>query len=144
MQAIGKTAIALAMTTGEENQMLVKEAQKHGYQVALGRVGSMESGKVISAIETAVKREGLIGSNYRGEHALYHAALEAFHGVCRGQLELGNILRTVGLNFAVVRGPRTEESKNDGEWIAVALYGTIGAPIKGWEHETIGLGINHL
>ncbi|MCJ7806800.1 MAG: transcriptional regulator, partial [Clostridia bacterium] len=29
-------------------------------------------------------------------------------------------------------------------WLAVVLYGTIGAPIKGYEHETIGLGLNHL
>ena len=28
-----------------------------------------------------------------------------------------------------------------GEWISVGIYGTIGAPIKGFEHEAIGLGI---
>lgn len=51
--------------------------------------------------------------------------------------------RTVGLRFAVVRGQPYKE-KMEGEWLAVAFYGTIGAPIKGLEHETMGLGINHI
>ncbi|OON42936.1 anti-terminator HutP, partial [Bacillus anthracis] len=36
------------------------------------------------------------------------------------------------------------DGKKEGEWVAVALYGTIGAPVKGSEHEAIGLGINHI
>lgn len=143
MQTIGKTAISLVISDGEGQIGIIQDVSKKGYKVAVGRVGSMESGKVIAAIETAAKKEGLIGSSYRDEHALYHAALEAFYGVGRGELQLGNILRTVGLNFAVVIGPRSESSREDGNWVAVALYGTIGAPVKGWEHETIGLGINH-
>ncbi len=31
-----------------------------------------------------------------------------------------------------------------GEWIAVTLYGTIKDPVKGYEHKTIGLSLNHL
>jgi len=56
---------------------------------------------------------------------------------------LGAVLRTVGLRFSVIRG-NTYESSEEGEWIAVALYGTIGAPVKGLEHEAVGLGINHI
>ncbi|MGE5653083.1 MAG: HutP family protein, partial [Bacillota bacterium] len=69
--------------------------------------------------------------------------IDALQGLTRGPVELGNMLRTVGLRYAVVIGPRIA---NDGEgpWIAVAMYGTIGAPIKGHEHEACGLGINHL
>lgn len=52
-------------------------------------------------------------------------------------------MRTVGLRFAVVRG-KPYSNQAEGEWIAVALYGTIGAPIKGLEHEAVGLGINHI
>lgn len=143
MTTIGQTAIKLVLLSGQQEDAPFREALRQGYKVAIGRVGTMELEKIVAAIETAAKRENIIEKNYRHEHALYHAAVEALHGVCRGQLNLGNILRTVGLNFAVVRGLRNENC-DDGEWIAVALYGTIGAPVKGWEHETIGLGINHL
>ncbi|PNB66901.1 transcriptional regulator, partial [Pseudomonas sp. FW305-BF6] len=78
---------------------------------------------------------------YREVHSLYHAILEAIQGVTRGHLQLGGVLRTVGLRFAVVRG-KPYKNANEGDWIAVALYGTIGAPIKGSEHESAGLGIN--
>ncbi|TLS38324.1 hut operon transcriptional regulator HutP [Pseudalkalibacillus caeni] len=109
-----------------------------------GKVGSMDSQKVVAAIETAAKQTGVIQSGvYRETHALYHATMEALHGVTRGQVQLGSVLRTVGLRFAVVRG-NPYESEQEGEWLAVALYGTIGAPVKGLEHETIGLGINHI
>jgi hut operon positive regulator len=69
--------------------------------------------------------------------------MEALHGVTRGQVQLGSVLRTVGLRFAVVRG-KPYEAETEGEWIAIALYGTIGAPVKGSEHEAMGLGINHI
>jgi len=29
-----------------------------------------------------------------------------------------------------------------GEWISVCIHGMVGAPIKGFEHEAIGLDIN--
>jgi hut operon positive regulator len=69
--------------------------------------------------------------------------MEALHGVTRGEMLLGSLLRTVGLRFAVLRG-NPYESEAEGDWIAVSLYGTIGAPIKGLEHETFGVGINHI
>ncbi|GAI18393.1 unnamed protein product, partial [marine sediment metagenome] len=28
------------------------------------------------------------------------------------------------------------------EWVSVGIYGMVGAPIKGFEHEAIGLDIN--
>ncbi|GAA3323928.1 hypothetical protein GCM10020331_049760 [Ectobacillus funiculus] len=80
---------------------------------------------------------------YRETHALYHAIMEALYGVTRGQVQLGDVLRTVGLRFAIVRG-NPYDRKQEGDWLAVALYGTIGAPVRGSEHEAIGLGINHI
>ncbi|QWC25070.1 hut operon transcriptional regulator HutP [Bacillus haikouensis] len=109
-----------------------------------GKIGSMDSQKIVAAIETAAKRSDLVREDlYREMHALYHATMEALTGVTRGHTQIGEVLRTVGLRFSIVRGT-PYESEEEGEWIAVALYGTIGAPIKGLEHETIGLGINHI
>jgi hut operon positive regulatory protein len=145
MEYIGKTTIMYSLAGGELEQQLQKEAAKKGYALIKGRVGSMSTEKIFAAVETAALRENLIRKeHYRETHALYHATLDAFVGICRGQLGLGNMLRTVGLIFAVARGPRSTDQREDGDWLAVVLYGTIGAPIKGYEHETIGLGINHL
>jgi hut operon positive regulatory protein len=140
--AIGKTAILLASFTEEE--MAFFQDTLKGVSYCLGKVGSMNMQKVISAVETAAKRHGLIHPNlYRETHALYHAIMEGMEGVTRGHLSIGEMSRTVGLRFAVVRGtPFSDEE--EGEWIAVAFYGTIGAPVKGSEHETVGLGINHI
>lgn len=145
MEYLGKTAIMFALAEGEQEDVIRRNANNSGYILLKGRVGSMNTEKIFAAVETAALREGIIRSDcYRNTHALYHATMDAFVGICRGQLGLGNMLRTVGLIFTVVRGPRTTEQRDDGDWLAVALYGTIGAPIKGYEHETIGLGINHL
>ena len=47
-----------------------------------GKVGSMELQKIAAAIETSAKRQGLINPDiYREMHALYHAIIEALHGV---------------------------------------------------------------
>ncbi len=145
MEAIGKTAILYALADPGSEEEIRTKAQQKGYTLIKGKVGSMNTEKIFAAVETAAQREGLIRKDYyRDTHALYHATLDAFVGICRGQLGLGNMLRTVGLIFTVVRGPRTTEQVEDGEWLAVVLYGMIGAPIKGYEHETIGLGLNHL
>lgn len=141
---IGKIAILLALQGQDEDPMLADTVTKSGFTYCLGKSGAMETHKVVAAIETAAKRNGLIRKEgYRETHALYHAIMEALHGVTRGQVQLGSVLRTVGLSFAVVRG-KPYIHPEDGEWIAVSLYGTIGAPVKGFEHEAIGLGINHL
>ncbi|MDN4075663.1 MULTISPECIES: hut operon transcriptional regulator HutP [Fictibacillus] len=136
---IGK--LAMLYVLDESHQPKVEEL---GWFHCTGKVGSMESNKVVAAIETAAKKNQVInGGVYRETHALYHAIMEALHGVTRGQVQLGTVLRTVGLRFAIVRGTPYEQPE-EGEWIAVALYGTIGAPVKGLEHEAIGLGINHI
>ncbi|MGC4377501.1 hut operon transcriptional regulator HutP [Fictibacillus sp. Mic-4] len=141
---IGRNAMLLALSNEEDEAGLANQLLEKGSSYCKGKVGSMEMQKVVAAIETAAKRSELINANlYREMHALYHAIMEALQGVTRGQAELGDVLRTVGLRFAVVRG-RPYENHEEGEWIAVALYGTIGAPIRGLEHETIGLGINHI
>ncbi len=145
MEQIGKTAIMYALADGELEKQVKTSAEANGFKLIKGRVGSMSTDKIFAAVETAAQREGLISKDYyRDTHALYHTILEAFTGICRGQLGLGDIMRTVGLVFTVVRGPRTIHDSQDGEWLAVVLYGTIGAPVKGYEHETIGLGMNHL
>ncbi|NBJ69880.1 MULTISPECIES: hut operon transcriptional regulator HutP [Clostridia] len=139
---IGKLATLLVMLEEEERSFFAPTFE--AVQICEGKVGSMDLQKVISAVETAVKRSGLIEEKvYRETHALYHAILEALEGVTRGQWALGEMMRTVGLRFAVVRG-EPYLHKREGEWLAVAFYGTIGAPIKGLEHEAIGLGINHI
>lgn len=142
---LGKTAVIAAFLEGEAASWVMEEARTRGYRMVRGAVGSMQGEKVIAAIETAARREGLVDpSSYREEHALYHAVVEALHGIGRGQLLFGGMLRTVGLTFVVARGPRVASARGDGEWLAVVLYGTIGAPMKGFEHEALGLGVNHI
>ncbi|MDQ0352566.1 hut operon positive regulator [Alkalibacillus filiformis] len=141
---IGKCALQLVLASSDEIEGLKSEINETTFQYCLGKTGSMDLQKVVSAIETAAKRNHIIEEGlYREMHALYHAILEAVQGVTRGQVQLGDVMRTVGLRFAVVRG-KPYENEQEGEWIAVALYGTIGAPIRGLEHETAGLGINHI
>lgn len=144
LDTIGRVALVTALAEEEERKSLALKARTNGYTVCLGRVGSMDSEKVVAAIETAAVREGLTRPEYPEEHALYHAIIEALHGVTRGQMVLSGIHRTVGLRFSVVRGPRSVSVPSHGEWVAVGLYGTIGAPLKGNEHEVVGLGMSHL
>ncbi len=139
---IGRKAILLLLAEDSDEQL--KQLVNNHWRGCTGRVGSMEAHKVVAAIETAAKKNGIIESDiYRESHALYHAIMEALHGVTRGQVQLGSVLRTVGLSFAILRG-NPYDHVQEGDWIAVSLYGTIGAPVKGSEHETIGLGINHI
>ncbi|WP_214481303.1 hut operon transcriptional regulator HutP [Bacillus sp. SM2101] len=139
---IGKIAIQLVLSVDESD--VSQQQYPSTWSTCVGKVGSMESNKVVAAIETAARKNGMIdGGLYRESHALYHAIIEALHGVTRGQVQLGSVLRTVGLRFSIVRG-KPYQNDAEGEWLAVALYGTIGAPVKGNEHEAIGLGINHI
>lgn len=139
---LGKLALLLVLGSEEEKNKLVKIGTELGYQLYKGKVGSMDSTKIFAAVETAAKKEGLVRDTYREEHAIYHSVLEAYNAICRGQPGLGNVLRSAGLVFSIVRGPRIPGDHGDGDWLAVALYGNMGAPIKGFEHEVIGLGIN--
>ncbi|MBW6463821.1 MAG: HutP family protein [Bacillota bacterium] len=145
MSTLGSIAIGIAIAeAGEAAEKLINEARELGYRAIRSQVGSMSMDKVIAAIETASRREGIISDTYHQEHALYHAIIDALLGVCRGQLELGNIVRTVGLSYSVVCGPIKCDCNREENWIMVVLYGTIGAPIKGFEHEAIGLGTYHI
>ncbi|WP_153730827.1 hut operon transcriptional regulator HutP [Sporosarcina obsidiansis] len=142
---IGRQAVMYSFSECEaEDQKIENDLQQLGWRFGKGKVGSMEFQKIVAAIETLAKRQGIVDQDvYREMHALYHAIIEAMHGVTRGQVELGGMLRTAGLRFAIVRGTPFEKDA-EGEWIAVAVYGTIGAPVRGFEHEAIGLGINHI
>jgi hut operon positive regulatory protein len=141
---IGKNALLLVLSENETDTTGIPPFDGLEWKYCVGKVGAMDSQKVIAAVETTAKRNGLIKLDvYRESHALYHAIIEAMEGVTRGQVQLGAVLRTVGLRFSIIRG-NPYDSSDEGEWIAVAFYGTIGAPIKGLEHEAVGLGINHI
>lgn len=134
----------MLLATLSEEELAMFSGGFENIEFCQGKAGSMEVQKVIAAVETAAKRNGIISEDvYRETHALYHAILESLQGVTRGQIGVGNMMRTVGLRFAVVRG-KPYSRPEEGEWLAVAFYGTIGAPVKGLEHETFGLGINHI
>ncbi len=140
--SIGKIATLMALGSESDIRNIRKKAENGGYKVYKGCVGSMDSAKIFAAIETAAKKEELIKPLYREEHSIYHSILDAYSAICRGQEGLGAVLRTAGLVYSIVRGPRIPEEINDGEWVAVVLYGNMGAPTKGYEHEVIGLGVN--
>src|SRR5699024_12628592 len=96
----------------DEQEVMPIHLDPKEVRICEGKVGSMNMQKVISSVETAVKRNGLIEENiYRETHALYHAILEALEGVARGQLAIGEMMRTVGLRFEVVRGNPSEAKK---------------------------------
>ncbi|MDD4895850.1 MAG: HutP family protein, partial [Atribacterota bacterium] len=106
MAKIGKLTILLLVSSEEEEKELLKKITQVGYNYCLGKAGTMDSNAVIGAIETAAKRAKIILKNsYREEHALYHTALNALRGFCRGEIGIGNLLRTVGVKFVVLRGP---------------------------------------
>ncbi|MFO7611707.1 MAG: HutP family protein [Clostridia bacterium] len=140
---IGKLAISLAVSDNNEEK-IVSFYEKKGYRFLKGRVGAMEAGKIFAAVETAVIREKLIEENYHEEHVLYHAISEAFSGYCRGPVALESVLRTTGLVFSVARGPLAVGDDKNGEWLAVVLYGHIGSPRRGFEHEAIGMGVQSI
>lgn len=138
-RGIGK--IALLMALSEDIVNLRKHYENKGYVIYQGQAGSMDAKRIVAAIETAASREDIIRENYHEEHALYHAIIEALSGYCRGQVMLGEVLRSAGLTFTIVRGILVEDEPSSGNWIAVVLYGQIGSPRKGFEHEAIGMGI---
>lgn len=138
---IGKVALRILL---DGDSWQPSQACRRNFRFISGQAGSMSVEKIIAAIETAARRERIVTKEYPEDHALWHAIFEALHGVGRGQVALGTILRTAGLRFSVVRGPRYVDDPIEGEWLAVGLYGQIGGPIRGNEHECVGLGISHL
>ncbi|HWO97174.1 MAG TPA: hut operon transcriptional regulator HutP [Bacillus sp. (in: firmicutes)] len=143
--SMGKlTSLLVLLHNSELGKEIEQEIISRGYQYTVGKVGAMDLSKIVSAIETSAKSNGIINANsYREIHALYHAILEAIQGISRGTVEFGDILRTVGLTFSIVRG-NIDFSGYGGEWISVCVYGTIGAPKKGFEHDALGFGFNHI
>jgi len=96
LDKIGKLTILLLMSSRldeEKNLIMIK---KLGYKICIGKAGSMKINTIIAAIETAARREGIYhkGICYRGEHALYHAIVEALKGLCRGEVG-GDLLRSI-------------------------------------------------
>ncbi len=138
-RGIGKIALLLALS--DDMKELQKYYEDKNYVIYRGQAGSMDAKKIVAAIETAASREDIIRENYHEEHALYHAIIEALSGYCRGQVMLGEVLRSAGLSFTIVRGMLVEDDTSSGNWIAVVLYGQIGSPRRGFEHEAIGMGI---
>jgi len=141
---IGKIAIQIALSDQETGQKIIDKYEDKGYMSIRGQVGTMDVKKIYAAVETAVYRNDMIRENYHEEHALYHAISEALTGYCRGSVALDSVLRTTGLEFAVVRGELVVGEVSGGDWIAVVLYGFIGSPRRGFEHEAIGLGIQSI
>ena len=145
MAKIGKLTILLLISSEEEEKELLKKISSLGYKVCQGKAGTMDSKELIAAIETTAKREGIFKAGcYREEHALYHTVLNALKGLCRGEIGIGNFLRTIGVKFAILRGPLDTTRSDLGDWVSVGIYGLIGDPIKGFEHEAIGLEINNI
>ena len=142
IKGIGK--IALLLTLSDDYDSMKEYYESKGYTIYRGTAGSMDPQKIIASIETAALREDIIRENYHDEHSLYHAIIEALSGYCRGPVVLGEVLRSVGLTYSVVRGNLIEGDKSNGDWIAVVLYGQIGSPRKGFEHEAIGMGIQSI
>jgi len=132
--------LLLALSEGNMEKLQEYYENKE-YLIYKGQAGSMDAKKIVAAIETAASREDIIKENYHEEHALYHAIIEALSGFCRGQVMLGEVLRSAGLTFTIVRGKLIEDDPSTGNWIAVVLYGQIGSPRRGFEHEAIGMGI---
>ena len=131
---IGKLAILLTLLQNHDWRTEVeKQLTEQGYVYTVGRVGAMDLSKVIVAIETAAKNNRIIDStSYREVHAIYHAIIEAIQSLGRGVTQFGDIVRTVGLTFTIVRGKLEGTVVHEGEWIAVCVYGTVGAPKKGF------------
>ena len=147
MAKIGRLTILLLVSSKENEKILLKKINTLGYKTCIGKAGTMDSKTLLAAIETTAKREGIfLSGNFRDEHVLYHTSLNALKGLCRGEIGIGNFLRTVGVKFVILRGPLDTERNNEllGEWISVGIYGMIGAPIKGFEHEAIGLEVNSI
>jgi hut operon positive regulator len=114
------------------------------YRVGLGRVGTMETQSIYAAVLACAERSTVLDPGLNDVHALYHATRDALDGVLRDSGGLGPTLRTVALLFTIVRGPRIPGLDGERDWIAVAMFGSVGAPRSGWEHDAVGLGISNL
>ncbi|UUZ93329.1 hut operon transcriptional regulator HutP [Paenibacillus sp. P25] len=138
------TSLWVMLHNEEAGTEIENEMKRRGYRYTIGKVGAMDLVKVVTAIETSAKSNKVIDPNsYREVHSLYHAIIEAIQGIGRGTVQFGDILRTVGLTFCITRGTVNISGYAE-EWLSVCIYGTIGAPKKGFEHDVLGFGYNHI
>jgi len=114
------------------------------YRAAIGRVGTMDTQNVFASVLTAAERAELLDPGLNDAHALYHATEDALVGVLRNPAGLRSTLRTAALVYSILRGPRLLGMEGERDWIAVAMFGSIGAPRAAWEHDAVGLGIFNL
>ena len=114
------------------------------YRAATGRVGTMDTQDVYAAVLTVAERAELLEPGLNYAHALYHATHEALLGIVRDPAGLRPTFRTTALVYAILRGPRMLELRGERDWIAVAMFGSIGLPRPAWEHDAVGLGVCNL
>ena len=114
------------------------------YRVAIGRVGTTDAQDIYAAVLTVAERAKLLGPGLNDAHALYHATHDALLWILRDPAGLGPILRTTALLYAILRGPRLLDVRDERDWIAVAMFGSIGMPRPTWEHDAVGLGVYNL
>lgn len=131
---IGKTAIILALASGKDEELLLKNKYtEEGYLCAVTATGAESSDlakKINCAVIGACLNNNIIGKTPEEIHAVIHATMEAKTGIL--------IAETSGASFAgkiaIVRQKK---------WIAVAIYGRSAAHVM-TNHERIGLGIMHI
>jgi hut operon positive regulator len=114
------------------------------YRAAIGRVGTMDAQDVYASVLTVAERAKLLDPGLNDAHALYHATHDAMLGILRDPAGLGPTFRTTALVYTILRGPRKLELRGERDWIAVAMFGSIGAPRPAWEHDAVGLGVYNL
>lgn len=114
------------------------------YRAATGRVGTMDTQDIYAAVLTVAERASMLDPGLNDAHALYNATHDALLGVLRDPAGLRPTFRTTALVYAILRGPRVLESRGERDWIAVAMFGSIGAPRAAWEHDAVGLGVSNL
>lgn len=114
------------------------------YRAAIGRVGTMDTQEVYAAVLAAAEHASILDPGFNDAHALYHATQDALLGILREPSGLGPTLRTAALIYVILRGPRLLGVAGERDWIAVAMFGSVGVPRPDWEHDAVGLGICHL
>lgn len=114
------------------------------YRAATGRVGTMDTQDVYAAVLTGAERSELLDPGFNDAHALYRATHDALLGMVGEPAGLRPTFRTTALVYAILRGPRRLDLQGERDWLAVAMFGSIGLPRPAWEHEAVGLGICNL
>jgi len=140
-RGIGYRALRLLMDLADGAEIPFRPGP---YRVGLGRVGTMETQSIYAAVLACAERATVLDAGLNDVHALYHATRDALDGVLHDAGGLGPTLRTAALLFTIVRGPRIPGLVGERDWLAVAMFGSIGAPRSGWEHDAVGLGIANL